>query len=250
MPASEQKLEKIKELLKLKETGGNDKDLFFLDKIQELIDEIKRETLFFGKELQQIKQGVASVENTISLVKKKVGVKGDKGDKGETIIGSKGPPGPPGLPGKAAKPIEPKRGDKGDPGLPGQDGKDADEEKIVKEVMDKIDLPEVKIDTVKGLKEELEDLRDIRGRGVGGTSAMGVAQAFKLILKTEAPSGAIDGANKTYTVNQPIFAVLAFSLSGEVIPQIPNYTISNKTITFSTALPAAYSGKAFEIKYI
>lgn len=140
----------------------------------------------------------------------------------------------------------------GDKGEPGEKGKDADETKIVAEVLNKIKLPEVEIEDVKGLKEELERLEAIKrlgGRG-GGTSAMGVAQAFKWILKTEAPSGIINGVNTEYTVTQPIFAVLSFSLNGEVIAQLPNYTISGKKITFSTALPAAYSGKDFEIKYV
>lgn len=103
---------------------------------------------------------------------------------------------------------------------------------------------------LKKLREQIERLaqRPI-GRG-GGTSAMGVAQAFKYILKTEEPVGDIDGVNKTYTVSQPIFAVLSFSLNGETIAQLPNYTISGRTITFASALPSAFSGKDFEIKFI
>lgn len=116
----------------------------------------------------------------------------------------------------------------GEPGKPGKDGKDADP--IDEEAL-------------------FERLRKHIPRG-GGTSAMGVAQAFKNILHTEEPVGDIDGVNTTYTVSHTIFAVLAFSLSGEVIPQIPNYTIAGKTITFSPALPAAYAGRDFEIKYI
>lgn len=87
------------------------------------------------------------------------------------------------------------------------------------------------------------------GQGGGVTNAR-IQQAFKYILKTEQPSGLINGSNKTYTVSQPIFAVLAFSLNGEVITELPNYTINGNTITFGTALPAAYSGKDFECKYI
>lgn len=139
-------------------------------------------------------------------------------------------------------------------GKDGKDGKDADEERIVEEVLKKVTLPEqpeLKIENIEGLKKELEDLRSIRTRGGGGgVSAMGVAQAFKYILKTEQPSGAINGSNTAYTVKFPIFAVLGFSLNGESIAQLPNYTISNKTITFSEAIPAAYSGNDFEIKYI
>jgi len=84
----------------------------------------------------------------------------------------------------------------------------------------------------------------------GGVTNLRIQQAFKYILKTEEPTGDIDGVNTVYTVSQPIFAVLAFSLNGEVVAQLPNYTISGNKITFSSALPAVYSGKDFECKYI
>lgn len=135
-------------------------------------------------------------------------------------------------------------------GIDGKDGKDADSQLIIEEVLKKIKLPEIDKTEIDKLNKEIEELKSrpaIRG---GGTSAIGVAQAFKWILKTEQPSGAINGVNKVYTVNHPIFAVLAFSLNGEIIAQLPNYTISGKTITFSAALPAVYSGKDFEIKYV
>lgn len=102
------------------------------------------------------------------------------------------------------------------------------------------------------IRKELKTLKDMlkTSKGGGGVTNARIIQSFKYILKTETPVGDIDGANTDYTVSQPIFAVLAFSLNGEVIPQIPNYTIAGKTITFSSALPAVYSGKDFEIKYI
>lgn len=107
---------------------------------------------------------------------------------------------------------------------------------------------------IEELEKKIEELSDkIKNQPVGsggGVTNARIAQAFKYILKTEAPVGAINGVNTSYTVTQPIFAVLAFSLNGEVIAEIPNYTVSGKTITFSTPLPAAYSGKDFEIKYV
>jgi flagellar hook-basal body complex protein FliE len=150
-----------------------------------------------------------------------------------------------------------KRFEEMEQGKQGEPGKDAviDESKIVADVLaklPKVDEEDIEIKDVKGLKEELDRLEAMKlkgGRG-GGVSALGVQQAFKWILKTEQPSGLINGVNLEYTVTQPIFAVLAFSLNGEVVAQLPNYTISGKKITFSTALPADYSGKDFEIKYV
>jgi len=88
------------------------------------------------------------------------------------------------------------------------------------------------------------------GKGGGGTNARGVRHAFKYIANTEAPVGDIDGANTTYTVSKEIFWIVGFTLNGEQIAELPNFTYDYKTITFGTALPAAYSGKDFEIKYI
>lgn len=99
--------------------------------------------------------------------------------------------------------------------------------------------------------KDIEELKSRPvGKGGGGVTNMRIAQAFKTILKTEQPVGDIDGANLTYTVSQPIFAILAMSLNGEVIAQLPNYTINGNTFTLSEALPSAYSGKDWEVKYI
>lgn len=104
-----------------------------------------------------------------------------------------------------------------------------------------------RIDAIEKAIEEVKKRPAVVG---GGVTNLRIQQAFKYILKTEEPTGDIDGVNTTYTVSQPIFAVLSFSLNGETIAQIPNYTVKGRTITFATALPAAYSGKDFEIRYI
>jgi hypothetical protein len=107
------------------------------------------------------------------------------------------------------------------------------------------------ISAISELRKELDELkaRPI-GRGGGGTSAMGVAQAFKYIAHTEEPVGAINGVNLTYTVKNDIFWIAGFVLNGEQIAQLPNFTYSGRTITFASALPSVYSGKDFECKYI
>lgn len=115
-------------------------------------------------------------------------------------------------------------------------------------VIEKVGKKAFNINNIEGLDEFVRE-RLPKASG-GGVTNLRIIQAFKYILKTEQPTGDIDGVNTEYTVTQPIFAILAFSLNGEVIAQLPNYTIAGKTITFSTALPAAYSGKDFEVKYI
>lgn len=103
----------------------------------------------------------------------------------------------------------------------------------------------------KEFDEKLDTLRQAAARSVSGAvTNLRVQQAFKYILKTEEPVGDIDGVNTVYTVSQPIFAVLAFSLNSAVVAQLPNYTISGNKITFASALPSDYSGSDFEIKYI
>ena len=108
------------------------------------------------------------------------------------------------------------------------------------------------MDAINGLLEEFKKVREeiIRNtRRGGGHTDMVIKYTIGRIVKTEAPSGLINGSNKDYTVDQPIHAVLGFMLNGEAIA-LSNYTIAGNKLTFSTALPAAYSGKDFEMIYI
>src|SRR3990167_3801114 len=109
----------------------------------------------------------------------------------------------------------------------------------------------LKIEAIENLRKEIDELkaRPI-STGGGGVTDMRIRQAFKYIFHTEEPTGAIDGANLTYTVSTPIWAIIGFTLNGESIAELPNYTFANRTITFASALPAAYSGKDFECKFI
>lgn len=123
--------------------------------------------------------------------------------------------------------------------------------KVGKSIRDSLELlqGDERLDksAIKGLDEEFNGVREALSAGV---TNLRIQQAFKYLLKTEAPVGAINGSNTTYTVKNDIFAVLAMSINGETIAQLPNYTIAGKSIVFSSALPAVYSGKDFEIKYI
>lgn len=113
--------------------------------------------------------------------------------------------------------------------------------------------PTAIMEEIKTLEERFKELDDkiIRaGRGVGGVTNLRIQQAFKYILKTEAPVGLINGSNTTYRLSQPIFAILSMSINGETIAQLPNYTIKGNTFIFSSALPADYSGKDFEVKFV
>lgn len=105
--------------------------------------------------------------------------------------------------------------------------------------------------SIRGLEDELKELRDRpTGKfGGGGVTDIGVQAALGRSVKTETPSGLIDSANKAYTITSVVNAVLAFAINGEVIHS-GEYSISGKTITFTTALDASLSGTSFEITYL
>lgn len=106
-------------------------------------------------------------------------------------------------------------------------------------------------DEIKDVKKDIDELKKRPiGKGGGGTSAMGVAYAFKHIAHTEEPSGVIDGVNTEYTVKNSIFWIAGFTLNGEQIAELPNFTYAGRKITFSSAIPASFSEKDWEIKYI
>lgn len=100
-------------------------------------------------------------------------------------------------------------------------------------------------------RKDIEELKErpIGRVGGGGHTDIGVQASMGRIVKTETPSGAIDGANTDYTLQGTPHAVLAFHINGQAIPSA-DYSVSGKTITFSTALPSALSGTEFEIVYI
>ena len=127
-------------------------------------------------------------------------------------------------------------------------------EQIITQLESRPEENKLEISAIKGLREELDKVDKIartpKGTVGGGVTDARIRQSFKTILKTEQPSGDIDGVNTEYTVTQPIFSILAFSLNGEVIAELPNYTVSGNKITFSSAIPSAYSGRDFEVKYI
>ena len=162
----------------------------------------------------------------------------------------------------------------GDDGDPGKDGHTPTKDELLALIEPLIpEIEETKEETPEEHRNKLEQLEGderlpieaIKGwdelikrverslssipRG-GGTSAMGVAQAFKYIAHTEEPVGNIDGSNLIYTVSKDIWWIAGFTLNGENIAELPNYTFAGKTITFSSALPAVYSGKDFECKFI
>jgi len=128
-------------------------------------------------------------------------------------------------------------------------------EETAKETRDKLESIEdekekLNISAISDLQKELDDLKKIRATGGGGVSDMRIRQSFKTLFHTEEPVGLINGSNTAYTVSSAIWFVVGFSLNGEEIAELPNFTYAGKTITFSSALPAAYSGKDFEVKYI
>lgn len=219
MELDEQKKKKLLEYLSKVEL---DKLLPFFELLEEIRDQLKN---ISRPDRMMIE--LPGVE--LLTIKGKDGKDGRDGKDG--VNGKNGKDGKDGLDG-----LDGKDGKDGVDGKDGKDGKDA-------EPLGKL---EIEIENVNGLEKELKEIRNLPSGG--GTSALAVRQAMKYIFHTETPVGVIDGVNTTYTVNNPIFAISCFMLNGEVIA-LSNYTVSNRTITFSTPLPSAYSGKDFEIKY-
>jgi len=103
---------------------------------------------------------------------------------------------------------------------------------------------------LKELDDELQVVKQQKGgRRGGGHTDMGVQYSMGRIVKTETPSGAIDGVNTAYTLTQPIHAVLSYQINGETIAS-SNYSIAGNKITWTTAIPAAYAGLDHEIIYV
>lgn len=144
------------------------------------------------------------------------------------------------------------RGEPGRDGVNGRDGKDGTDGKDGKSANEQQIASQLETTLRLACEEMIKDMMAKMPKPAigGGVTNQRIQQAFKYILKTEQPVGAIDGANTEYTVSQPIFAVLAFSLNGEVVAQLPNYTIAGNKVTFSSALSSDYAGKDFEIKYV
>lgn len=135
-------------------------------------------------------------------------------------------------------------GEDGDDGKDGDDGEDADPKVVASMVVQEI-WPK--------LEEELKKIRDEMGErklgGSGGTSAMGVQFALGKLTQSVTPTGDIDGVNTVYRVPSDIHAVFSFVINGEPITD-DLYTVSGKTITMGTALPAELSGTSFRIVYV
>ena len=249
--------EKVIQLAKKK---GDNADLFLLDIISEMSAELSR----LSEEIKKDTPEDAKIDKVATRLATRLAIL-EKGEKGDSVQGEKGGDGKDGKDGKNGKDGKDAVAKDGNDGTDGADGQKGEKGEngtdgapdMAEDVRNKLELldGEDRLDKkfIKGfgeLEKEIEELKKRPiGRG-GGTSAIGVAQTFKYIAHTEAPTGDIDGANTTYTVKVDIWWIAGFTLNGENIAELPNYTFANKVITFSTALPAAYSGKDFEVKYI
>lgn len=145
-----------------------------------------------------------------------------------------------------------------------KNGKDADEDAIVSRVLEQ--LPEEKeltaeevIAKVKmiglepkdiiGLADFIQKFIPTKSFGGGGTTDVGVKFSLSRVVKTETPTGDIDGANTDYTVAGKITSIINFTINGQFIHP-SEYTISGNTISFATALDASLSGTSFTVTYV
>ena len=244
----------------LAKKGGNDATLMLLRMVHDLEDRLEAAiSQDLSPDARAERLADKLTKKFLSLEKGDTGDKGDTGPQGEQ--GEPGEQGPQGIQGPQGPKGE--RGEKGDEGPEGPQGPQGEQgpqgvpgdlkDLSPDEIRNALELlhgdERLKATAISGL-DELVASKVPRTQPGGGVTNMRIIQAFKYILKTEQPTGAIDGVNTTYTVSQPIFAVLSFSLNGETIAQLPNYTIAGKSITFSSPLPSDYSGKDFEIKFI
>ena len=85
--------------------------------------------------------------------------------------------------------------------------------------------------------------------GDGTTLNLAVSGGSSTTFYTETPSGAIDGANTSYTVAHTITTIFSFAINGQYLHPTADYTFTGTTITMVTALPASLSGLPFTIVY-
>ncbi|MDO8094412.1 MAG: hypothetical protein Q6360_13120 [Candidatus Brocadiales bacterium] len=132
------------------------------------------------------------------------------------------------------------RGERGEPGKSGQTPNERDIHLALKPFIE---------DLKKEWDEKLKKLSQRPVQRFGAIGDAHVAQSFGRMFRTETPTGAIDGANTTYTVTTPINQVISFGINGMVIHD-NEYTFANRTVTMTTALPAGLSGTTFRIVYV
>ena len=126
------------------------------------------------------------------------------------------------------------------------DGKDLDPQTVVPLVLAKITKEEpdtlvekinkadkkVKLNSIEGLQEEIAALkRTVRERNVGGSGGSGN-------WIPEVPTGSVNGSNTTFTLTSRVSSSGKASfvlINGQVQRYTTHYTISDKTLTFTTA---------------
>lgn len=122
------------------------------------------------------------------------------------------------------------------------------------EIPDKFDATELTAQVEKNTKdiEELQKRPATTGSGGARVTDKAVQSALMRSVKSETPSGAVDGVNDTYYVSSTIHAVLGFELGSRVV-SLGSYSITGgyrKTIVFDNPIPANYSDDSFVIIYI
>ncbi len=140
-----------------------------------------------------------------------------------------------------------KNGLNGKNGLDGLDGEDADQvdiDKLIKKVLDEIEVPEVDLDKVKEDIEELKE-RPIGKLGGGGFSKIHMESKM---IDDETLSGTVNGSNKVFlTTNTPNPPASLKVFRGGARQRITeDYTFTGRTITF---IIAPVSGEVILVDY-
>lgn len=257
-PSQKEKIEKI-----LQEEGELGVFAYLLKsvlKMENRLEEVANQTKEVNQGPMEIAQTIA--KNVLKDVKGDQGEKGEKGDtpSAEELSQAILPLIPEPIPGKDGKNGKDGRNGKdgvdGRDGADGKDGKDGVDGKDGKDgspdtgedIIEKINTDEsekkIKREKVEGLNEELTAIRNLP-RGGGGRR---VFQPFRTDL-----SSSCDGSNKTFYLDRAPLddgTIMVYGTDFPVVlrPTI-DFTIANKVLTLTSAVPAPSSGATLICTY-
>ena len=207
-------------------------------KVETLIEE-------FRQKLEAITAEVLETHNIMRKMQK--GDRGEKGDSGidSTVPGPIGPKGETGAPGRDSRVPGPigDAGPQGEPGKDGQNGKDGvspDKDEVAKLTLNFLKEDKFSVDDIEGLRNILNAIirnqAELRGRTgkVGGESGGGGGGMGNWVNNHWQGDNSDTTFTLTYNVASNGTAIIVL-LNGQVQEYTTHFTVSGKTLTFTTA---------------